>query len=310
MALPALTQITANNASYGGLYANGAGSLLNLSRVTTIAVNTAPTTVQAGSGGEVNLHNLLSVTSTNGNTLSLTASGGTIDASGLNAGPGSFQVQSGGNLLLASLNLHNSSLTVSGANSILTLQGNLSSDITSSLSLGASTTVIVSGNLSNAGTNETRYTASSAAVEFVGPEEHTLEVAGLDLGPVNPGNNGNFGLGQLLVGQLDSPATLMLVDLVDNGNRLAGKDEALYLFGSGGDGGLSLLDGSTLVLNHLDAYDYVNGSWVSLQSVLGGSNQVAFAGGFLEQEVVPEPSAWALLAAAAGFIFCIRRRLL
>ena len=101
----------------------------------------------------------------------------------------------------------------------------------------------------------------------------------------------------------------MLVDLLNNGNR-SGGNEALYLFGSGSGGGLSLLDGSTLVLNHLDAYDYVNGSWVSLQSVLGGSNEVAFDGGFLAQQAVPEPSAWALLAAAAAFIFCIRRRLL
>ncbi len=333
VALPALTQITINN-PFAGLQANGASSLLdlsyattmalngafasvqagsggevNLSHVTTMAVNNAFASVQAGSGGLVNLHNLLSITSTNGNTMSLTASGGTIDASSLSAGPGSFQVQAGGSLLLASLNLHSSSLTVTGANSILTVKGSLSGDVTSSVSLGASTTVYVGGSLSNAATNEASWTASSATADFIGLGQHTLEVAGLDLGAVSPGNSGNFGLGQLVVGQSNSPATLTLVDLLNNGNRSDG-NEALYLFGSGGGPGLSLLDGSTLVLNHLDAYNYVNGGWVSLQSVLGGSNEVAFDGGYLAQQAIPEPSAWALLAAAAGFIFCIRRRLL
>jgi hypothetical protein len=264
--------------------------------------------VQAGSGGTVELPNLLSVTNTNYSSVSFTASGGTIDASSLSAGPGSFQVQAGGSLLLGSLNLHSSSLTVTGANSILTVKGSLSSDVTSSVSLGASTTVYVGGSVSNAATNEASWTASSAKVDFMGLGQHTLEVAGLDLGAVSPGNSGNFGLGQLEVGQSNSPATLTLVDLLNNGNRQGGS-EALYLFGSGSSPGLSLLDGSTLVLNHLDAYDYVNGSWVSLQSVLGGSNEVAFSGGYLAQQAIPEPSAWALLAAAAGFIFCIRRRL-
>ncbi len=180
-------------------------------------------------------------------------------------------------------------------------------DDTSSLSLGASTTVVLGGSLSNSLSNETRWTASSASVQVVGAGQHAWEVAGLDLGAEAPDNNGNFGLGRLVVGQLDSPATLTLVDLTDNGNRADGP-EALYLFGTGSSDGLSLLDGSTLVLNHLDAYDNIGGSWVSLQALLGNNAQVPFDGGYLAQQAVPEPSTWALLAAAAGFVLYVRRR--
>ena len=202
--------------------------------------------------------------------------------------------------MLGSLNMHNSNLTVSNTNSIIALQGNFSADNSSSLNLGMGATMLLQGSFSNAITNQANFTASSATLQVIGPGQNSLEVAGLDLGPITP-SNGNFGFGSLVVGQLNSPATLELVDLVDNGDRADGP-EALYLFGSGGSNGLSLLDGSTLVLNHLDAYDDIGGSWVSLQAVLGNNNQVAFDGGYLAQQAVPEPSTWALLAAAAGFM--------
>ena len=219
--LPLLTQITENAYAYGPLQANGANSLLDLSHVTTITVNDIFTSVQASSGGEVNLHNLLSITTTSGQTANLNASGGTIDASNLSPGPSSIQVGSGGNLLLASLNLHKSSVTLSGSNSTLTVQGDLSADNTSSLNLGNST-VLLEGSLSNGLSGEIGSAASSATVQVIGPGQHTLEVAGLDLGAVAPGNNGNFGFGRLVVGQLDSPAALTLVDLINNGNRADG----------------------------------------------------------------------------------------
>ncbi len=306
--LPALTQIAENAYAYGSLQANGANSLLDLSHVTTLAVNDIFTSVQASSGGEVNLHNLLSITSSSGQTANLNASGGTIDASNLSPGPSNIQVQSGGNLLLGSLNLHNSTVALSGANSTLTVQGNLTTDPTSTLNLGYGTTLLLEGSFSNGAASETLMTATSATVEVIGPSSHTLEVAGQDLGAADPGNNGNFGFGCLVVGQSNSPATLTLVDLINNGNRSHGP-EALYLFGSDGSDGLTLLDGSTLVLDDLDAYDSIGGSWVSLQALLGGRGSVAFSGGYLAQHAVPEPSTLVLLGAGAvGLLAYVGRR--
>ena len=141
---------------------------------------------------------------------------------------------------------------------------------------------------------------------MIGPSLHTLEVAGLDLGPLFPGNSGNFGFGRLILGQSSSPATLELVDLINNGNRENGP-EALYLFGSDGYNGLSLLDGSTLILNHLDAYDDVGGTWISLQAQLGSSAIVPFDGGYVAQVAVPEPPSFVLLGIGVAGLFCVWR---
>ncbi len=119
LSLPALTQIT-ENASFGKLQANSPGSLLDLSTVTTIAVNNVFVSAQSSTGNEVNLHNLLSVTSTGSDTLSLTAGGGTIDVSSLgggttNSGVGSVSVSNSGTVLWGQpTNLNTLSLTLTG----------------------------------------------------------------------------------------------------------------------------------------------------------------------------------------------------
>ncbi len=186
---PLLTQIAENN--YNSFQSSGAGSLLNLSQVTAINGSTG-LNVQASSGGEVNLHNVVSIASSNGQSLSLNASAGTIDVSNLSPGPSNIQVQSGGSVLIGSLNLHNSTLTLSGANSTLTDEGNLSADSTSELNLGNGTTLLLGGSFSNGITNETNFTVSSATVQVIGPGQHTLEVAGLDLARRQPGQQRQF----------------------------------------------------------------------------------------------------------------------
>jgi hypothetical protein len=55
---------------------------------------------------------VVSIASSNGQSLSLNASAGTIDVSNLSPGPSNIQVQSGGSVLIGSLNLHNSTLTL------------------------------------------------------------------------------------------------------------------------------------------------------------------------------------------------------
>ena len=125
--MPALGQITDDNVFFGGFQANGAGSLLDLSQVTTMAVTTLAASVKAGSGGEVNLHNLLAVTSTNGNTLGLTASAGTVNVSSLgggssNSGVGSVTLSNSGVVLWGSpTSLNTLSLTVTGTGNTINL---------------------------------------------------------------------------------------------------------------------------------------------------------------------------------------------
>ena len=102
--------------------------------------------------------------------------------------------------------------------------------------------------------------------------------------------------------------TLAMAASADNDFPLRKGAMEYGVFGSGGSDGLSLLGGSTLAHNHLDAYDRINGNWVSLQSLLGGNDRVAFDGGYIAQQAVPEPSTLALLAAAVGFVLSIRRK--
>ncbi len=119
LSLPALTQIT-ENAAFGELQASGTGSLLDLSSVTAIVANSVFNSAQSSTGNEVNLHNLLSVASTNSNSFALTAAGGTIDVSSLgggttNSGVGSVTVFNSGTVLWGHpTNFNTLGLTVTG----------------------------------------------------------------------------------------------------------------------------------------------------------------------------------------------------
>ncbi len=117
VALPLLTQIANSSYPFGSLQASGTGSVLDLSHVTTIAINSIFTSVQANAGGLVNLHNLLSVTSTGNFTMGLNATGGTIDISSLGRLLGSVQVSGGGAVLLSGSGSMSGRLTVSGGSS-------------------------------------------------------------------------------------------------------------------------------------------------------------------------------------------------
>ncbi len=77
----------------------------------------------------------------------------------------------------------------------------------------------------------------------------TAEVGSADMGLVQAGFTGNFALGTLRVGTLDTPARVTLVDEQDNGNRGAGGEpEALYV------SNLLVSVGSTLNVNGLHVY--------------------------------------------------------
>ncbi|MFO0873381.1 MAG: hypothetical protein U0575_05360 [Phycisphaerales bacterium] len=152
---------------------------------------------------------------------------------------------------------------------------------------GAGNVITVRGSMSHTLVNETLLQASTAVFIFDGGGNATqwqrMEVAGVDSGPVNPRNNGNFGLGQLVVGD-EMPTLLQLTDLVDNGN---GDVEALYLFGVasspvGSNNGLVLGSGSTLVIDQIPVYAFNGGAWVALQALFGpGQTCVPFGGGIV-----------------------------
>ena len=74
----------------------------------------------------------------------------------------------------------------------------------------------------------------------------------------------------------------MLVDLLDNGNRVGGQPEALYLYGLGGTDGLSLANGSELVCGRPQCLAWMSSKWVHLNDLFAaGVTQVQFASGTL-----------------------------
>ena len=130
-----------------------------------------------------------------------------------------------------------------------------------------------------------------------------LEVSGLDLGAIDPANNGNFGFGQLVVGDIAQATVVELIDVLDNANRQS--PEALYLFGLGGPDGLHVLGGSTLVMNHINVYAFIGGQLTHLNALFGSDLTIPFDQGFLR---VPEPSMLFLVAVASAFSLQRRRR--
>jgi hypothetical protein len=129
----------------------------------------------------------------------------------------------------------------------------------------------------------------SAGMWFIGNEEQNCEAGGEDLG-ANGASAGNFGAGQMVVGQ-DSQATYVhLKDSINNGNRTGGKPEALYLYGLNGENGLRILGGSTLFLDDLHAYAKIDGNMVHLNSLVPpGAPQVEFDEGYL-RVTMPDPN--------------------
>ncbi len=132
-----------------------------------------------------------------------------------------------------------------------------------------------------------------------------LEVGGLDVGAMDPGNSGNFGFGQLVLGTDATSSVVALTDLFDNGNRGGmGEAESLYLFGFGGPDGLVLNSGSTLIIGNINTFLLFDGAWLHLNSLFGpGVTEIPFSEGFV---VIPAPSTAGILALAA--VGAVRRR--
>ena len=176
------------------------------------------------------------------------------------------------------------------------------------LSLPASGRVTIGKHLYNQTSDEGAANLSQIVLKFEGPGLHLFEVGGMDVGPINPINNGNFGIGRIEVGLPGVAASLQLLDLFNNGNRGGNLPEALYLFGVGQGTpfeSLALHGGSTLYLDNINVYARENGNWIWLNSLFGpGQTVVAYGGGYLH---LPEPGVAAMLA-VAGIVASRRRR--
>jgi len=144
------------------------------------------------------------------------------------------------------------------------------------------TVLALGGDLSFAHADEANIQLRNACVSFIGPGPQELEVGGLDV-HVAIGDLGddNFGFGRMIIGELDQSTAVFLVDAVDNGNRIEGGLEALYLFGKDGLDGLSILAGSTLYLNGLNVYVVIDGVMTSLNDYIGDAVAIPFDQGWI-----------------------------
>jgi len=148
-------------------------------------------------------------------------------------------------------------------------------------------TMEVKGDLEYRLIDENNFIASDSIIHMNGNGVQYLEAGGLNVGTmVSVLSNDNFGFGQLIVGQDDQPATVVLKDTMDNGNgyACAAENEAVYLFGLDAIDpyGLRILGGSTLVLNDINLYVYEDGVWVDINELFtSGVEEIAYDQGYI-----------------------------
>ena len=335
LALPNVTAYTGTAFASGTFFsAQGANTSLDLSALQIIdsAVNHSyaqTRTIQAAEGGRIDLS---AVDTLNGGTGDdwlriLVESSGQIDLSALQSvsvGNVVFDIEAEGSLKLGDFTVTgNTTFNINDATSDVDVAGSLLLDALSKFNVATAGGISVGGNFSFATQDETAFNSSSGilamdgAGTFVNPQ--FLEVGGEDLGlpavltdpTVIPGDNGNFAIGQLIVGQEGQSTIVALLDAIDNGNRSS--LEALYLPGFGSDG-LQVLGGSTLVIDAINVYAFLDGEWLLLNDqFVGGITQIRMssltdnpaADGFIS--IVPEPATLILLG-LGGLVFLRRRR--
>jgi hypothetical protein len=194
----------------------------------------------------------------------------------------SFNARSGGIVKLGNLSVYQRArFSATDPNSMLDFAG-LYLRAPGTLTLGASSLLRIRGDFLFENTDTNSITGDLATLLMDGALPQRLEVGGRDVGPAPAAMQGNFGFGQLIVGNTNRQSILRLVDTLNNGGRgSAGEPESLYLYGLGGQG-LRLFSGSRLILGNINAYATVNSRMVNLRSLIpAGTNSVAFDGGFI-----------------------------
>ncbi len=117
-----------------------------------------------------------------------------------------------------------------------------------------------------------------------GATRQTLEVGGRDYGLSANGFIGNFSLGTFA---LEGAGTWVdLVDEVDNGQRVNGAQEAFYLNATTPATNLSVPPGTTLNLNRLHLYVYLDGN---MHRVKEGEGNLFGGGEIIDRPLKPVP---------------------
>lgn len=193
----------------------------------------------------------------------------------------SFNARSAGTVKLGNVSTYQRTrFTAADPNSTLDFAG-LYLRPPASLALGPSSILRVRGDYRFENTDTNSITGDLATLLMDGSAPQRLEVGGRDVGPAPVFSQGNFGFGQLILGNTNR-SIVQLVDTLNNGGRgPAGEAESLYLFGLGGQG-LHLQSGSRLILNSINCYAMVNGKNINLRTLIpAGTNSVAYDGGFI-----------------------------
>jgi len=265
----------------------GAGSVLDLSSLQSIDAGFNDNDqdrnihrIVATEEGRIDLSGVKTITSpyyNSGDRLDIVVgTGGEVDLSGLrviqSAGSGLSRIDlsSGGKLVLGDLvKTDRVDFRVNDMASTLRVEGNLNLWSSSSINVALLGSMEVTHSFVFHHTDESKINLAQAYLRMNGQGLQMLEVGGEDNGlPSDLGGSGNFGIGQLVVGEPNRPTTVELVDLVNNGNRGEGR-EALYLYGLGiNEDGLVIHEGSKLIVDYLDAYAWMDGQWVHLNDWL------------------------------------------
>jgi len=321
------------------LQADGAGSVLDLSSVTQVALNETTSFVDtlsivASAGGTVLLPNVDTL-SINDALLVHAQSQSTIDLSSLQAVGGGryeFRVEAEGTLLLGDFTVTNdTTFNINDVTSTVVVNGSLLLDSPAAFNVATGGGLRVAENFSFAITDETAFQSDDGILTMNGSgtfgDPQFLEVGGQDLGLpgvdfgapadvndqfVTIGDDGNFNLGKLVVGEIGQPATVVeLIDAIDNGNRAS--PEALYLPGLGGDG-LEIFGGSSLNIESINVYAFLDGQWTHLNALFSDDIvQIPLASIISDPEadgfvVIPEPTSIGLLGLMAVTLLTPRRR--
>lgn len=304
------------------LSAQGSGSILDLSSIETLSNNVNGTfqltrTIEATAGGYLDLSGLETVLGATGDdTLRFrAASNGVVNLASLQqitTGNVRFDVESEGRMILGDLTItSNLDVALTDATSTLEVNGSLLLDSGATLSVGQASRVNIRENFSLQLTDPGSFVADTGVFVFDGVGDTQLfEVAGEDNGlPGDPNPTGNFGLGQMVIGSeaaasRGGPTVVELLDVIDNGG--SADTEALYLYGLGGDAGLRILDGATLIIHNINVYYFdpdIDG-FVHLNSLFEpGQDVIAFEDGLVR---IPAPATGVL--ALLGAPLLMRRR--